>query len=176
MLDDKVTAVREIIRDRLANNFLTNANYTGDVYVLNQSHGCDGTVATATNPPIRNCLKFTVPLASWSGGIPPAGTQTNVRDLDEHFHNCFHDDIWRMDRQQHVDGSAAADSSFRAGRERLGAADCRSSAKPPVGEAADLGDGIVARVQQGQCPHPAGQHSSRFASRPARPSGVRTSI
>ena len=42
--------MREILRDRLANNFLTNANYTGDVYVLNQSHGCDGTVATATNP------------------------------------------------------------------------------------------------------------------------------
>ena len=40
--DDKVTAVRQIIRDRLANNFPGNANYTGDVYVLNQTGGCDG--------------------------------------------------------------------------------------------------------------------------------------
>ncbi len=79
VLDDKVTAVGEIIRDRLANNFLTNANYTGDVYVLKQSHGCDGTIATATNSALSpNCLKFTVPMASWSGGIPAAGTQTNI--------------------------------------------------------------------------------------------------
>ncbi len=76
VLDDKVTAVGEILRDRLANNFLTNANYTGDVYVLNQSHGCDGNIATAIASP--NCLKFSVPLASWSGGIPAAGVQTNV--------------------------------------------------------------------------------------------------
>ena len=49
-------------------------NYTGDVYVLKQSQGCNGTVAVAiTNP---NCIKFTVPLASWSGGIPAAGAQT----------------------------------------------------------------------------------------------------
>jgi type II secretory pathway pseudopilin PulG len=79
VLDDKVTAVREVMRDRLANNFLTNANYTGDVYVLNKAGGCNGTVATATNSALSpNCLKFTVPLASWSGGIPAAGTQTNV--------------------------------------------------------------------------------------------------
>jgi len=78
ILDDKVTAVREILRDRLANNFLTNANYTGEVYVLNQSHGCDGSIATATNPLLSpHCLKFSVPLASWSAGIPLAGTQTN---------------------------------------------------------------------------------------------------
>ncbi len=79
VLDDKVTAVGEILRDRLANNFLTNANYTGNVYVLNQTGGCNGTVATATNPALSpNCLQFTVPLASWSGGIPAAGVQTNV--------------------------------------------------------------------------------------------------
>ncbi len=76
ILDDKVTAVKEILRDRLANNFLTNANYTGAVYVLNQNHGCDGNVATAIAS--ANCLKFSVPLASWSAGIPAAGTQTNV--------------------------------------------------------------------------------------------------
>jgi Tfp pilus assembly protein PilX len=73
VLDDKVTAVREIIRDRLANNFPTNANYTGRVYVLNKSHGCDGTIAVAIAS--VNCLPFTATPApgdaSWSGGIPP---------------------------------------------------------------------------------------------------------
>jgi hypothetical protein len=75
VLDDKVTAVGEIIRDRLANNFLTNANYTGEAYVLNKKGGCDGNVAAAIGS--VNCLKFSVPLASWSGGIPAAGVQTN---------------------------------------------------------------------------------------------------
>src|ERR1700682_493278 len=75
VLNDKVTAVNEIIRDRLANNFVTNANYTGDVYVLRQSQGCNGTVAVAIASP--NCSKFTVPLASWSNGIPAAGAATN---------------------------------------------------------------------------------------------------
>ncbi len=79
VLDDKVTAVKQIIRDRLANNFPGNTNYIGDVYVLNQTGGCDGTVATAINSTLSpHCLKFTVPMASWSGGIPAAGTQTNV--------------------------------------------------------------------------------------------------
>ena len=75
VLDDKVTAVNEIVRDRLANNFPGGANYTGDVYVLNKSGGCDGTVAVAIAS--ANCVKFTVPQASWSGGIPATGTQTN---------------------------------------------------------------------------------------------------
>jgi len=68
--------VNEIIRDRLANNFPGGANYTGDVYVLNKTGGCDGAVPVAIINP--NCVKFTVPLASWSAGIPAAGTQTNV--------------------------------------------------------------------------------------------------
>src|SRR3984893_4504433 len=72
VLNDKVTAVGEIVRDRLANNFLTNANYTGSVYVLKQKQGCNGTVATATNPALSpNCIQFTVPDASWSGVLPP---------------------------------------------------------------------------------------------------------
>jgi type II secretory pathway pseudopilin PulG len=74
VLNDKVTAVNQIIRDRLANNFPGNVNYTGNVYVLKQSQGCNGTVAVAITSP--NCIQFTVPLASWSGGIPAAGTQT----------------------------------------------------------------------------------------------------
>jgi type II secretory pathway pseudopilin PulG len=77
VLNDKVTAVKEIIRDRLANNFLTNANYTGEVYVLNQNHGCNGTVPVAILS--ANCLKFGLagePVPSWAGGIPPAGAAT----------------------------------------------------------------------------------------------------
>jgi hypothetical protein len=73
ILDAKTTAVGEIIRDRLANNYSSGGAYQGDVYVPNASGGCDPPNPT-TN---ANCLKFTIPLASWSGGIPPAGTQTN---------------------------------------------------------------------------------------------------
>jgi len=70
VLNDKVTAVGEIVRDRLANNFLTNANYTGNVYVLRQNQGCNGTVAQAIAN-VGGCIQFTVPDASWSGGLPP---------------------------------------------------------------------------------------------------------
>ena len=69
VLDAKVTAVKEIIRDRLANNFGTAGAYPGDVYVPNANGGCDPPNATAD----PYCLQFTVPDASWSGGIKPAG-------------------------------------------------------------------------------------------------------
>jgi hypothetical protein len=69
VLDAKVTAVKQIIRDRLANNYSSGGAYQGDVYVPNQNGGCDPPNAT-TN---ANCLKFTIADASWSGGIPPAG-------------------------------------------------------------------------------------------------------
>ncbi len=74
ILDAKTTAVGEIIRDRLANNYSSGAAYQGDVYVPNLTGGCDPPNPTAD----PNCLKFTIPLASWSGGIPNAGVQTNV--------------------------------------------------------------------------------------------------
>ncbi len=73
VLDAKTTAVGEIVRDRLANNYSAAGAYQGDVYVPNANGGCDP--PNPTSDP--NCLKFTIPLASWSGGIPPAGTQTN---------------------------------------------------------------------------------------------------
>jgi type II secretory pathway pseudopilin PulG len=73
ILDAKTTAVGEIIRDRLANNYSSGGAYQGDVYVPNASGGCDPPNPTAN----ANCLSFSIPLASWSGGIPPAGTQTN---------------------------------------------------------------------------------------------------
>ena len=80
VLDAKTTAVGEIIRDRLANNYSAAGAYQGDVYVPNANGGCDPPNPTA-NP---NCLKFTIPDASWSGGIPPVpanganGNWTNV--------------------------------------------------------------------------------------------------
>ena len=72
ILDAKTTAVGEIIRDRLANNYSSGGAYQGDVYVPFADRGCDPPNPTANS----NCLKFTIPVASWSGGIPPAGTQT----------------------------------------------------------------------------------------------------
>jgi type II secretory pathway pseudopilin PulG len=74
VLDAKVTAVNQIIRDRLANGFLTAGAYGGDVYVPNANGGCDPP-NTITDP---NCLKFTVPDASWNGGIPPAGNANGL--------------------------------------------------------------------------------------------------
>ncbi len=159
VLDDKVTAVREILRDRLANNFLTNANYTGEVYVLNQSHGCDGDIATATNPLLSpHCLKFSVPLASWSAGIPLAGTQTNPvtwKDTSTTVsatkfggwignNTSLSVQPLSLPFVQGANGAAQQIAIIR---------------KPPLGEAADIGDGLVARVQQSQSAHPAGQHA-----------------
>ncbi len=102
VLNDKVTAVNEIIRDRLANNFLTNANYTGNVYVLKQSHGCDGTVAIAITCPksqLHTIYRAAGQLERWNSGrrrqatAPRPGTTTST---------TFPHHIWRMDRQQHV--------------------------------------------------------------------------
>jgi hypothetical protein len=69
VLDAKVAAAKEIIRDRLANNYSSGAAYQGDVYVPNQNGGCDPPNPTAD----PNCLKFAMSYASWNGGIPPAG-------------------------------------------------------------------------------------------------------
>ena len=78
VLDDKVTAVGEILRDRLANNFLTNANYTGDVYVLKQRPGLRWEHCHCESPS-PNCLKFTVPLASWSAVFRPLARRPGCR-------------------------------------------------------------------------------------------------
>ncbi len=74
VLDAKTTAVGEIIRDRLANNYSSAGAYQGDVYVPNANGGCDP--PNATSDP--NCQKFTMADASWSGGIPPAPAATGA--------------------------------------------------------------------------------------------------
>ncbi|MGH9512279.1 MAG: PilX N-terminal domain-containing pilus assembly protein [Terriglobales bacterium] len=63
----KITAFGEVIRDRLANDHVTSAGYTGNVYVPNQAGGC------AAGAPAAHCLLFAMGDASWTGGIPPAG-------------------------------------------------------------------------------------------------------
>ena len=137
ILDAKTTAVGEIIRDRLANNYSAAGAYQGDVYVPNLTGGCDPPNPTA-NP---NCLKFTIPLASWSGGIPPAGTQTNVTTWTNTSTQTFKSFIGNdtsmgvqpltLPFVQGANGSAQQIQIIR---------------KPPVGETRDLFDGIVARV------------------------------
>ena len=74
IVDAKTTAVGQIIRDRLANNYSAAGAYQGDVWVPNATGGCDPPNPTGN----ANCLRFTIPMASWSGGIPAAGFQTNV--------------------------------------------------------------------------------------------------
>ncbi len=70
----KITAFREIIRDRLANNY-NGGGYNGSVYVPNQSNGCAG------GGPAAHCIDLGPDSnngqndATWSGGIPPAGAQ-----------------------------------------------------------------------------------------------------
>ncbi len=77
VLDAKVTAVGQIIRDRLANNHT--GGYTGSVYVPDKTGGCDTAVATAAATLGPDCLDFGLDAnnatddSSWVGGIPPAG-------------------------------------------------------------------------------------------------------
>jgi type II secretory pathway pseudopilin PulG len=75
VLDDKVTAVKEIVRDRLANNFTDGVNYQGGVFVLNKGGGCDGTVAQAIVK--ATCKTFPIGNASWNGGIPTGAGALN---------------------------------------------------------------------------------------------------
>jgi Tfp pilus assembly protein PilX len=63
-LFSKVSAFGEVVRDELANGWPTSNGYGGNIYIPNADGGCD------TAQPDTNCLSFTVPDASWSGGIP----------------------------------------------------------------------------------------------------------
>ena len=90
VLGDKVTAVGQILRDRLPNNYPVSCcsgkggTYSGDVYVTNAGSGCDSfadalqTNSNATAP--SSCVNFgqdqdrSTDDSSWSGGIPGSGT------------------------------------------------------------------------------------------------------
>jgi hypothetical protein len=85
VMGDKITAVGQILRDRLPNNYpVSSSNYDNSVYVPNTSGGCNAFAAakaTGTNPstcpdmgPDEN---YATNDASWSGGIPPATGAAN---------------------------------------------------------------------------------------------------
>jgi hypothetical protein len=73
ILGDKVTAVGEIVRDRLANNFSNGTSYQGNVFAPTASGGCDPP-GLNTNP---KCKSFVISDASWSGGIPTGTGSAN---------------------------------------------------------------------------------------------------
>ena len=69
--------MNQIIRDRLPNNY-AGAGYDGIVYVPNTTGGCDAFINGGAQG--SNCLDYgpdtgnSTNDASWSGGIPPAGS------------------------------------------------------------------------------------------------------
>jgi Tfp pilus assembly protein PilX len=68
-MDSNVTAVNEIIRDRLANGFSNGSNYQGNVLLPNATGGCASAGGSATS----SCLNLGVSEGSWVGGVPPGG-------------------------------------------------------------------------------------------------------
>lgn len=88
IVNAKVTAVGEVMRDRLANGYSGGANYQGDVYVPNATGGCDLPGQTS-NP---NCLRFTMANASCSGMLPPcapANQNSNWPNTSKYTFNGF---------------------------------------------------------------------------------------
>jgi len=86
VLGSQVTAVGQVVRDRLANNFSNSTNYQGDVYLPNATGGCDSFAAAggSGNPP-SSCVNMgpdsdtASDNASWTGGIPiGAGAANNT--------------------------------------------------------------------------------------------------
>ncbi len=71
IINGKVTTRGEVIRDRLANNHLTSAGYTGNVYIPDATNGC------GAGAPALHCKDFTMGDGSWSQGIPPVGLPNN---------------------------------------------------------------------------------------------------
>ena len=89
VLGDKVTVAGQILRDRLANNFLANSTngYFGDVYLTTSTGGCDAFAAavmanTAGAAP-ASCVNFGPDTdratndSSWGQGIPTANGYAN---------------------------------------------------------------------------------------------------
>ena len=152
VLDAKVTAAKEIIRDRLANNYSSGAAYQGDVYVPNQNGGCDPPNPTAD----PNCLKFAISYASWNGGIPPAGPG-ELKRFTQRLVEYFDRKVQWIHRQRNIARRTAVDAAFCTGCERLGAANSDHS-QAAAGRICYLVDRFVARVQQGQHTRSARQH------------------
>ena len=69
-LDSKVTTAKELVRDRLANDFSNGSSYQGNVLIPNSTGGCS-TAGGVANP---SCINLGVNQGSWIGGVPPAGS------------------------------------------------------------------------------------------------------
>jgi len=78
ILDAKVTAVGQVIRNILANGFSNGTNYQGSVFIPDANGGCDTFLAGGAQG--GSCLDFgpdtnnATDDSSWGGGVPPAGT------------------------------------------------------------------------------------------------------
>jgi Tfp pilus assembly protein PilX len=85
ILGSQVTAVGQVVRDRLANNYSSSGNYQGDVYLPNATGGCDSFAANngSGNAP-SSCINMgpdsdnSTNDASWSGGIPLGAGAANT--------------------------------------------------------------------------------------------------
>lgn len=77
MLGAKTTVYGEVIRDVLQNGASATGGFTGTPYQANATGGCDTAIAVPRAPlsTETNCVNFTTASASWSGGIPPSGSQ-----------------------------------------------------------------------------------------------------
>ena len=68
ILASNVTAVGEIVRDRLANGFSNGSNYQGNVLLPVAPQGCDNNTGSAVS---GSCENLAVGSGSWTGGVPP---------------------------------------------------------------------------------------------------------
>lgn len=66
---DKISAVGQVILDRLENGHLTSSGYTGAVYVPSAAGACPPAPGAG---PAANCNQLTA--GSWTGGFPPVGS------------------------------------------------------------------------------------------------------
>ena len=156
VLGDKITAVGQILRDRLPNNYpVSTGNYDNSVYIPNTSGGCDTFAAggatganPATCPDLGPDANYATDDSSWSGGIPPANGVANAS-----FSSYFEEPLQpvRHDRRARAANALCAGQQYR--QRRLADRD-----HPQTGNrcgVAFLPGRVLARVQQGQHPHTA---------------------
>jgi len=140
ILDAQVSAVKEIVRDRLANNYNNAGAYQGDVYAPNQSGGCDGTVADATNPAIDpHCLSSRSPMPAGAAESHPEPV-VKLKRLAQRLDDGFHRLLQFVRHQWYFEGCAAAHPAFRAGANGSNQ-QIAIIRKPPLGEAATSSTG-----------------------------------
>jgi Tfp pilus assembly protein PilX len=142
VLGDKITAVGQIMRDRLPNNYPVSAGtYDNSVYVPNTSGGCDAFAAggatganPATCPDLGPDANYSTDDSSWSGGIPPANgaLNTNFASISQSRFNSYAVTGVPQLQMPFVQGSSisSADSQIEIIRKQETAAELVSS---PVG-------------------------------------------